>query len=516
MTIFSGDAFFSARCALSLLQPAQFLPSICRIWSPKRSPTSAAGELAFTSCTKMPCGHGEQWHGAGQLGHGVVRRGTRPFNAAHCRATMRCAMAPCAVTLVPRFACPAVQRHGTLRCALPWCTMPCCAMPCHATPCHAMLCHIMSQCTMPCCAVPCHTVPCHAVPCHATPCLVMLCHIMSQCTMPCCTMPCHTVPCHAVPCHGAPCRAVLWPCHTVPCHAVPYHVTVHCAMLCHATPYCAMPRHTVPCRAVPCHATPCHVMPCHIMSQCTMPCHTMLCHATLCCAMPCHSAPHHAVPCHTTLYHVMPCHTMPQCTVPCHATPCHTVLCPAIVHHAMLHRATPHRAMPRCAISCHSAPRRAVPCRATRCHAVHGPVPARPSHLVDVFQLQPRLAPLVLAEMDLPHARLDLCPPQPRVVPAQGGEQLAWGGPGGRQRLRWGRGVSGAGGGTGPCAHQPSGGCCVPSPGRMRPRRDPSAATLWHGDPAQGRRGLPARTPTELPSGSRFFWSSSLDRVSPM
>lgn len=58
MTIFSGDAFFSARCALSLLQPVQFLPSICRIWSPKRSPTSAAGELTFTSCTKMPWGHG--------------------------------------------------------------------------------------------------------------------------------------------------------------------------------------------------------------------------------------------------------------------------------------------------------------------------------------------------------------------------------------------------------------------------------------------------------------------------
>lgn len=56
MTIFSGFAFFSARCALSLLQPAQFLPSICRTWSPKRSPTSAAGELAFTSCTKMPWG----------------------------------------------------------------------------------------------------------------------------------------------------------------------------------------------------------------------------------------------------------------------------------------------------------------------------------------------------------------------------------------------------------------------------------------------------------------------------
>lgn len=57
MTIFSGFAFFSARCALSLLQPAQFLPSICSTWSPKRSPTSAAGELAFTSCTKMPWGH---------------------------------------------------------------------------------------------------------------------------------------------------------------------------------------------------------------------------------------------------------------------------------------------------------------------------------------------------------------------------------------------------------------------------------------------------------------------------
>lgn len=54
MTIFSADAFFTARWALSVLHPAQSRPFICKIWSPKRSPTRDAGVLAWTSCTKSP------------------------------------------------------------------------------------------------------------------------------------------------------------------------------------------------------------------------------------------------------------------------------------------------------------------------------------------------------------------------------------------------------------------------------------------------------------------------------
>ena len=54
MTIFSADAFFTTWWALSVLHPAQSRPSICRIWSPKRSPTKDAGVLAWTSCTKSP------------------------------------------------------------------------------------------------------------------------------------------------------------------------------------------------------------------------------------------------------------------------------------------------------------------------------------------------------------------------------------------------------------------------------------------------------------------------------
>ena len=42
-------AAFSALWALSALQPAQFCPLICRTWSPKRRPASAAGEFACTS-----------------------------------------------------------------------------------------------------------------------------------------------------------------------------------------------------------------------------------------------------------------------------------------------------------------------------------------------------------------------------------------------------------------------------------------------------------------------------------
>ena len=56
MTIFSADAFFTTRWALSVLHPTQLRPSICRIWSPKCSPTRDAGVLAWTSCTKSPWG----------------------------------------------------------------------------------------------------------------------------------------------------------------------------------------------------------------------------------------------------------------------------------------------------------------------------------------------------------------------------------------------------------------------------------------------------------------------------
>uniref|UniRef100_A0A8C0TVC6 Syntaphilin n=1 Tax=Cyanistes caeruleus TaxID=156563 RepID=A0A8C0TVC6_CYACU len=93
-------------------------------------------------------------------------------------------------------------------------------------------------------------------------------------------------------------------------------------------------------------------------------------------------------------------------------------------------------------------------------------------HLVNVLQMQPCLAPLVLAQVDLPHTRLDLCPPQPRAVPAQGGDQLAWGGPSGGQCL-WGSWGSVGTGGTHSPVHLSLWKCCIPFPGRMRSQRDP-------------------------------------------
>lgn len=122
--------------------------------------------------------------------------------------------------------------------------------------------------------------------------------------------------------------------------------------------------------------------------------------------------------------------------------------------------------------------------------APHQPNP----HLVDIFQLQPRLAPLILAEVDLPHTRFDLCPSQPRTVPTQRGDQLSRHGPDGGQRLQWGRGSAGPWGHTSALE-----GRRVPSPGRM---------WLWE--------GTPGPQPTVLLSGKRFFWISSLESASPM
>lgn len=127
-----------------------------------------------------------------------------------------------------------------------------------------------------------------------------------------------------------------------------------------------------------------------------------------------------------------------------------------------------------------------VPCRAQP-HTSPAP------HLVDVSQLQPRLAPLVLAEVDLPHARLDLRPPQPRVVPAQGGDQLARQGAGGGQRLRGSRVSAGPAGARGPAmsptSHQPSGDT-VPLPrGRvwLRDGTPREVFAVFGGVPAPGR-----------------------------
>ncbi len=54
-TIRCAGAFLSKSMTLSVDMPIRFCPLICKIWSPKRSPASAAGVALPTNCTNTPC-----------------------------------------------------------------------------------------------------------------------------------------------------------------------------------------------------------------------------------------------------------------------------------------------------------------------------------------------------------------------------------------------------------------------------------------------------------------------------